>query len=298
MYDLIRIGESSDALGESPHWCPESGRLLWLDCRAGLLHRLDPESGLREDHPLPAPLGAMALHEDPDLVVLTLRHGVALYSLSRRALTDVLQIEGLPEELRLNDAVADPEGGLIFGSMDPFRPAGTAPRGGCYRLSADLVLTQFAPGPGVANGFCFDPAQRRLYLADTPSGEVWSSRFSPGGALSAPEMLFRPELPGFAADGMTVDAEGHLWIALVRIGEIGCFTSEGRQLHRITMPCRHPSALIFGGPDMDRLYITSIRDSGRIRDDSADAGGLFQLTLPGVRGRSFVPRARLKEPSS
>lgn len=296
MAELRRIGESRDALGESPHWCARSGRLLWLDCREGVLHRLDLTSGQREDHPLPAPLGAMALHVDPDLVVLTLRHAVALYSLSRRTLTEVVRLDGLPDELRLNDAVADPEGGLIFGSMDPFRPEGTAPRGGLFRLAPDLTLTQFGPGTGVANGFCFDPSGHRLYLADSPSGEVRVSRFTQGGSLSLPEVLFRPDLPGFAADGMTVDAAGNLWIALVRIGAIGCFTPQGEVLQRIDLPLRHPSALIFGGAQMDRLFITSIHDSGRLRDESADAGGLFELTLPGLKGRGFIPLARLKGP--
>ena len=87
-----------------------------------------------------------------------------------------------------------------------------------------------------------------------------------------------------APDGATVDAEGHLWVALVRSGEIGRFDPAGRLVQRIRMPVRHPTSLNFGGPELDVLFVTSISASHRLADPAPEAGGLLAVTGLGVSG--------------
>ena len=87
-----------------------------------------------------------------------------------------------------------------------------------------------------------------------------------------------------APDGATVDAEGHLWVALVRSGEIGRFDPAGRLVQRIRMPVRHPTSLNFGGPELDVLFVTSISASHRLADPAPEAGGLFAVSGLGVTG--------------
>ena len=81
-----------------------------------------------------------------------------------------------------------------------------------------------------------------------------------------------------------MDAEGHLWVALVRSGEIGRFDPAGRLVQRIRMPVRHPTSLNFGGPELDVLFVTSISASHRLADPAPEAGGLFAVTGLGVTG--------------
>ena len=87
-----------------------------------------------------------------------------------------------------------------------------------------------------------------------------------------------------APDGGTVDAEGNVWSALVRSGEIGCFAPDGSLLRRIAMPCALPSSVMFAGPELDEIYVTSISDSGSRTADGPDDGGLFRITGLGVHG--------------
>jgi len=190
-------------------------------------------------------------------------------------------------DIRLNDGKVDRQGRFVAGSMHMNLQPGEAPLGALYRLEPDGQVAQLAGGIITANGPCFSPDGRTLYLADSPRRVIWCFDYGDGLPTGRRTLVDLASLDT-APDGATVDAEGHLWVALVRSGEIGRFDPTGRLVQRIRMPVRHPTSLNFGGPELDMLFVTSISASHRLTDPAPGAGGLFAITGLGV--------SRLAEP--
>jgi L-arabinonolactonase len=279
---IDRIGDTKDRLGESPVWCAREGCLYWVDSLAGLLHRLHPLSGRREAFPVPAPIGSFGLCRDGG-AVLALRDGFYRHDLATAAVAPLARLPVDHPAIRLNDGKVDRQGRFVAGSMHMNLLPGEAPLGALYRLEPDGKITQLAADIVTANGPCFSPDGRTLYLADSPRRVVWRFDYGDGPPTGRRALIDLAPLDT-APDGATVDAEGHLWVALVRSGEIGRFDPTGRLVQRIRMPVRHPTSLNFGGPELDVLFVTSISASHRLADPAPEAGGLFAVTGLGVTG--------------
>lgn len=279
---IERVGRTRDRLGESPVWSAREGRLWWLDSLAGVLHRLDPASGAHAAFDVPAPAGSFGLHADGSLV-LALRHGFHRFDPATGGTTPIAALDLDHPEVRLNDGKTDRQGRFLAGTMHMNLAPGAAPLGGLYRLERGGSLRRLAGGIVTANGPCFSPDGATLYLADSARQVIWA--FDYGEKAPARRRVLIDLAPlGTAPDGATVDAEGNLWVALVRSGEIGCFAPDGRLLRRLAMPVRHPTSVNFGGPGLDVLFVTSISSSHRLADPSPEAGGLFAVTGLPARG--------------
>ncbi len=280
--DITRIGSTRDLLGESPVWSAREARLYWVDSLAGLLHRLDPATGVHETVPVPAPVGSFALCEDGSML-LALADGFHRYT--GGTVTPVAALDAIHHDLRLNDGKVDRQGRFVAGTMHMNLAAGARPLGGLYRLGAGGRVTKLAEDIATANGPCFSPDGRRFYLADSPRQVIWAFDYDAGDGPPTNRRVLVDLAPfGTAPDGGTVDAEGHLWFALVRSGEIGRFDPAGRLVRRFRMPVSHPTSLNFGGPALDVLYVTSISRSHRLTAPEPEGGGLFAITGLGVTG--------------
>ncbi|UWU79469.1 SMP-30/gluconolactonase/LRE family protein [Bradyrhizobium huanghuaihaiense] len=280
---IRRLGVTRDLLGESPVWDERRQRLYWIDSLAGLIHALDPATGATEQFSVPAPIGSLALRGDGG-TVLALRNGFAAYDFDRRALTEGPMIGLDHPKVRLNDGKADPQGNFLAGTMHGDRAPDEAPLGGLYRLDAKGTLQLLETDLAVSNGPCFSPDGRTFYIADSARRIIWAYDYSADSPLANKRVFVDTEAQGSGCDGATVDADGHLWSVLVRIGKIAQFAPDGRIVRTIDMPVRHPTSVCFGGRDLDVLYVTSISRSHALRDDHPDAGGLFAVEGLGVRG--------------
>ena len=281
-FAIDRIGDSVDRLGESPVWSAREQRLYWVDSLAGTLHRLLLESGRREDITVPAPVGSFGLCQD-GAVVLALADGFHRYDLATGATTLLARLPVRHPEIRLNDGKVDRHGRFLAGSMHLNLAAGAAPLGALYRLEADNQVTTLVGNLTTANGPCFSPDGATLYLADSPRRVIWRFDYREGQARGQAPFIDLAALDT-APDGATVDAAGHLWVALVRSGEIGRFDTVGRLVQRIAMPVRHPTSVTFGGPGLDVLFVTSISASHRLQDPAPAAGGVFAVTSLDAQG--------------
>lgn len=281
---IERIGATKDRLGESPVWSATEQRLYWVDSLEGLLHRLDPATGRHEAFRVPAPVGSFALRR-ADGVILALTDGFHVFDPVTGATSVMAPLDIRHPELRLNDGKVDREGRFVAGTMHMNLAPGAAPLGGLYRLAPDGRVSRLAGDIVTANGPCFSPDGRTLYLADSPRQVIWRFDYLAEDAPIGERRVFADLAPlSTAPDGATVDAEGHLWCALVRSGEIARFDSAGRLLQRIRMPVTHPTSVNFGGPRLDVLYVTSISRSHRLTAPEAEAGGLFAVTGLGATG--------------
>ncbi len=131
-----------------------------------------------------------------------------------------------------------------------------------------------------------------MYLADSGTGCVDAFRFDPAtGALSSRRTLVRVEQPGMVPDGLTVDADGGIWIALWGGFAVRRYGPDGALLAEIALPVERPTSCAFGGPGLATLFVTSARADldDRARERQADAGRLISIDGLGVRGLPCRP---------
>lgn len=280
--EIQRLGDLKTALGECPVW---HGRQLWLmDCRAGLILALDPDTGaVTARHEVPPPLGSFAFNGD-DCIVLALKEEIAALDLRTGQLRSLARIEASHPDLRLNDGVSLADGSFVFGTMHVFRARDEPPLGGLYRLDTALKLHKLDEGLGIANGPCVNPVNGRLHVADSIARVIYSYAIAADGTLADKRVFVRTDAHDSGPDGCCFDSEGGLWTALVRVGALARFDMQGRLTHKVDLPVTHPSALCFGGPEMSELFVTTISDSGRLRGSGPLDGAVLKLTGLGFGG--------------
>jgi sugar lactone lactonase YvrE len=283
--NIERVGTLSTLLGESPVWDAVHQRLWCVDSRAGQLWNINPRDGHAVCHTLEPPLGSLALNDDGRLV-LAMRDSIALYAPNSGDLRVLARLEVQHPHWRLNDGKAMPDGSFVVGSMHVFRSEGEPPLGGIYRVDTQGQLTTIGPALGVANGPLVHPMDGRFYIADSTARRIDSFAVATDGALQDRQTLAFTTALESAPDGCCADAQGGLWTALVHAGALVRFNLAGELTHRIDLPVQHPTALCFGGPDLDQLFVTSIRDSGRLRSEGPLDGALLRLQGTGFSGLS------------
>ncbi len=289
-FRISRVSDTKDRLGESPLWDAASNALYWIDSLAGTLHRLDYATGQRRDYTVPAPIGSFALTTAGD-AILALSDGFHRYDFTTGEARLLAPIRFSQENLRLNDGKADRQGRFLAGTMHLHLQPGETPLGGLYRLDGAGKATLLVEDLATTNGPCFSPDGRTFYCADSSRQVIWAFDYDPKTGTPSRKRVFADLKPlGTAPDGATVDAEGHVWTALVRSGQVGRFDPQGRLVRQIDMPAKHPTSLSFGGPDLDVLFVTSISASLRFTAKEEEAGWIFAIEGLGVAG---LPERRI-----
>ncbi|MFI1835564.1 SMP-30/gluconolactonase/LRE family protein [Streptomyces olivaceoviridis] len=239
------------ALGEGPTWDPATGRLLWLDILGARLHTYDPSSGRRTIRTTPQHVGAAKPRAGGGLV-LNLRDGVGL--LDPDDTFRWLHHEPVAGR-RANDAAVAPDGSLWAGTMR----YDEAPGGGTLsRLTGDGAVRTVLPDVTVSNGTGWSPDGRLMYYVDSPTRRVDVFDHDEDGIRDRRTLVEIEEGAGFP-DGLTVDAEGCVWVALWDGGAVRRYTPAGELDRVITLPTPRTTACAFGGTALTDLYITTAR---------------------------------------
>jgi sugar lactone lactonase YvrE len=243
-------------LGEGARWVDD--RLVFVDLLAGRL--LETTTGapgpLRELRRLPVPLGAVApLAGDPGSWLAAAGTNVEiLHADGRRTMVAALPGPG-DEPFRVNDAVADPRGRFWVGTMTFAAVPGA---GTLFRIVPGGPPVAAVTGLSIPNGPAFDADGTTMYLADTPRGEIDRFAVDPATGEVGDRAPFARLAPGEGApDGMTVDAAGHLWVALWGGSAVRRYRPDGALDRELRLPASQPTSVCLGGPDLRRLYITS-----------------------------------------
>lgn len=266
-------------VGEGPVWDGVEGVLWWTDINGHLMHRYDPRSGVDETFAMPFRVGCFALREQAGFV-LAAEHGFWFWQPGSDPV-HIIDVEADRPDNRMNDGGCDRAGNLVAASMH--LPSPREARGACWRLNRDLTVDCLADGLHIGNGIAFSPAGDRFYLADTTVGRVWVHPYDPstGAVGDRTDFVDFEPLAGLP-DGATVDSEGCYWIASVGGGRVYRFLPDGQVDRTIALPTSKPTRPAFGGPGLDRLYITSI--GANPGPDEPDAGNLFVTESVGVTG--------------
>jgi xylono-1,5-lactonase len=272
---------SGDTLGEGPIWDDRSGSLYWVDIYRQLVHHLDPRTGAHRQWTLPERIGFIIQRQRGGFVV-GLKSGLAWLELPAAELTPLGRPTGEPAGNRFNDAKCDPHGRLWAGTMDD---SCREPAGWLYRYEPDLRCERTDGGYVITNGPAFSPDARTLYHTDTLARVTYAIDVDSSGTLTDKRVLRRYADGEGNPDGMTVDADGYIWVAMFGSGLVLRLTSDGQVDRRIAMPVPNVTSCIFGGDNLSLLYITTatllMSDEARARHPAAD--GLFCFE-PGVRG--------------
>lgn len=268
--------------GEQPLWDPAEQALYYIDNAGRKIHRYDPATGASRSWELPSVITSLALRAGGGAVV-TLRTGIHFLDLESGALEAVSPLAD-PPPFVFNDAKADGKGRWLIGaSTANFEEP--APDGGLYRFDSDRTLTRLDQGVHFSNGPCFSPDGRTFYFSDSwiKTCYAYDYDIETGAVANRRVFVDTTELGGLP-DGATVDSEGLVWIAIYGGGKIAAFRPDGSVERVIDMPVKLVSSVMFGGPELDRLYVTTIAHGALGEPVEDGAGYLYVVEGLGVRG--------------
>jgi sugar lactone lactonase YvrE len=281
------VAECHNQLGEGPWWDARTATLLWIDIDGRLVQRLDPASGRTATRGLDQKIGAVAARAGAGLA-LALEDGLWVTDAEDGPARLVAPIEPDDAGTRLNDATCDRRGRLWVGSMAHDARPGA---GALYRVDPDGSVERVLVDLAISNGIDWSPDDRHMYFIDSATRrvDVLDYDLAAGTASGRRELIEVPE-DGGLPDGLTVDAEGYLWVALWDGWSVRRYSPSGDLDRIVQLPVARPTSCAFGGPDLEDLYVTSA-STGLSPSELADqplAGSLF-VVRPGVRGLEATP---------
>ncbi len=273
---LPRPDDRRDRLGEGVTYLPGENALYWVDILGQRLHRFGLDDRAHAEWAMPDMIGWVIERAAAPGFIAGMRSGFHTLTLDPFALVPVGHPEPDRPGNRLNDAVADRHGRIWAGTMSI---DGSHDHGALYRLDHDLTWHKADAPYRIANGPALSGDGRWMYHADSARGVIYRFAMDAAGALG-PRELFVRFAPGWGApDGMTTDREGGLWVAHWGGSCVSRFTPDGHRERWIDLPASQITRPCFGGPELDRLFVTSAADGV----DEPLAGCLFEVD-PGVRG--------------
>ncbi|NUZ07722.1 SMP-30/gluconolactonase/LRE family protein [Piscinibacter koreensis] len=265
-------------LGECPLWCERTQSLFWTDIQNSQLSRWRSADGSTTRWAMRERLGSFALCEESSHLLLGLASGIALFDVDQAATGDLVAVDAEQPSTRINDGRCDAQGRFVFGMFNH----APEPIGHFYRVDADLNVERLAlPRVSVANSLAFSPDGMTLYFTDSPTRTIWRADYHADGRIGTPERFVEvPDGEGHP-DGAAVDADGGLWSARWDGACIVRHDADGHETDRIALPVTRPTCVAFGGPNLDRLFITSAR--GGLSDEALArepwAGGVLAVDV-------------------
>jgi D-xylonolactonase len=283
-------------LGEGPLWHVGQQRLYWTDIYERRIWVYDPATARsRVFWQGKLQVGGFAFRRDGALVLCTDR---GVYRLE-------VGPDGAPEaEPRLlfpipmardemfNDITTDPEGRVYAGTLDRTRPTGCL-----YRLERGRQPVRLLEGIGCSNGMTFTLDLRSFFHTDSNARRITRYAYDrESGEIGSPRVFFQGSSPDGLPDGCTLDAEDHLWVAFWGAAAVRRLDPGGRVVQEFKFPARQVSSVMFGGPTLEDLYVTSAAEDAADLSTGRDANGVFlggpvYRVRPGVRGRPEWPAA-------
>lgn len=282
--DVEVVADLHAALGECPVWDVRTRRLLSVDIVSHLVYDYDPQTRDLKHFDIGQPVGAIAPRAAGGLI-LAVRDGFAALAPESGTVEMLAEVEADNPFTRMNDGKCDAKGRFFAGTMAvDSRPKACA----LYRLDPNHTVVKVFGDTTESNGIDWSPDDRLMYFIDTATQRVEVFEYDcVSGNLGDHHPLV--EIPARAGmpDGLTVDSEGFIWVALWGGGAVHRYSPDGRLTAVITLPVSQVTSCVFGGPDLMDLYITSAA-ADLTPDELArqpHAGTIFRCR-PGAVGRA------------
>jgi D-xylonolactonase len=265
-----------DTLGEGVTYVARENAVYWVDIIGQRVNRLALSDGAIQTWPMPEMIGWLLERADAPGFIAGLKSGFHTLTLDPFVLTPIAAPEPDLPGNRMNDACVDAKGRIWAGTMSM---DGSRADGALYRLDPDLAWHRLDAPYHIANGPTISPDGRTLYHTDSELGTVYRFALHEDGSLGPREIFVKFQDGWGAPDGMTVDAQGGVWIAHWGGACVSRFTSDGQRERWIDLPASQITKPCFAGENYDRLFVTSAADGV----DEPLAGSLFELD-PGCVG--------------
>ena len=279
---VVAIQQANALTGEVPCWDADRETVWWVDIQGQRLLGFSPRTGREQEHNLPGMPGLLVLRRGGDLVI-GLEDGLYPFDPASGLGARLVAVEADDPRTRINDGAVDAAGRLWFGTMD--KTGSGQPIGKLYCVSADLSLRVVRTDVGVPNATAFSPDGRTFYFTDTPTGRIEAFAYDVDTATLGSSRTFAAYDSGERPDGVCIDTEGALWIAVVGGSRLERRLADGKLHTVIELPVSRPTMPILGGSDGCTLFITSQRrflDAGRLAAEPL-AGDLL-MTRADVHG--------------
>ncbi len=285
---ISRVETERCLVGEGPVWDVGEQALYFLDIFGQKIHRYDPQTGKTRSYDTPDKVGAIALREKGG-AVLAMTDTITALDLATGALTPITKPADQPSSALFNDGVVDKRGRFILGSC--FKGfENPQPVGGLYSLDADQKMTRLDSKITFSNGPCFSPDNKTLYFSDSHIKTCFAYDYDlDTGQVANRRPFATTDDHGGVPDGTTVDADGLVWMSVCEGGRIVVFRPDGKVERTIKMPVSMAVSVMFGGPKLDQLYVTTIDPSAFGGPKEEGGGDLYVIEGLGARG---VPENR------
>lgn len=276
-HHLLKAGAH---LGEGSIWDEQSQRLYWVDIYGEQLHIFDPATGENQTFDVGQPVGTVVLRTSGG-VMLAVRDGFAAFDPATEALTIVADPEPHLPDNRFNDGKCDPAGRFWAGTISMSGEPNTA---ALYVLDTDMSVRKMIAPISVANGIVWSHDHKTMYHIDTPTREIAAYDYDVvTGRISNRRVAVTVDPAYGYPDGMTIDVDGNLWVAMWQGFAVQCWNPISAELqHTVHLPVERVTSCAFGGDDLQTLYITTANSGERTAGEpaSAYAGDLFAVRLP------------------
>jgi L-arabinonolactonase len=270
----INVYPSRNIIGEGPLWNVKEQAIYWLDIDGKKIQRFYPETGKYEFFDMPVKVCLMAFREMGGMICGT-EDGIYFWDPDTQKMDFITHPEKGKKEARFNDGKVDRKGRLWAGTMT-YEGATSA----LYRMDADLCISKMVPDVTIANGVGWSPDNRTMYFVDSIRYVINAFDYDLAtGMISNQRPFVQMDAEFGIPDGLTVDSEGYVWCAIYGAWKVMRYDPTGKVTAEIKMPVSKPSSCMFGGKDLNELYITSISEglSEAEKVKEPMAGDLFMI---------------------
>ncbi len=282
-YECEVVLERSCLLGECPVWDARLGRICWIDILTGEINSFYPETQQQVTQKINQVIGSIALTKSGGLIA-ALNNSFAMIDEKENKIKPLAQTGTALAGDRLNDGKCDAAGRFWAGTMSE----SGAPSGFLYSLEKDLAISTRLAAIRCSNGLAWSRDNKKFYHIDTPTRQVmvYDYDLTTGNITNGRAGIHIPDQEGYP-DGMTIDSDGMLWIALWGGGKIARYNPwDGEKLYEFILPAMQITSCVFGGSNFEDLYITSacVGLSAREFNKAPLAGSLFVIKNSGFTG--------------
>jgi len=270
----VNVYPSQNIVGEGPLWNTKEKAIYWLDIDGKKIQRFYPETRKYESFDMPVKICLMAFREKGGMICGA-EDGFYFWDPETQKMDFITHPEKGKKEARLNDGKVDRKGRLWAGTMT-FEGATSA----LYRMDADLRVSKMVSEATIANGVGWSPDNHTMYFVDSIRYVINAFDYDLAtGTISNRRPFVQMDADFGIPDGLTVDSEGYVWCAVYGAWKVMRYDPSGKVSAEIRMPVSKPSSCMFGGKNLNKLYVTSISD-GLSKEDKVNqpmAGDLFMI---------------------